>query len=321
MANRLIVEPVGGLTNRLMALCSGLRLANVFNRNFALCWSPADECGAKFTDLFVNDFELVSPADHDPDFVSYHIGHGAAGWNQEPVIPPPDDDRDIWLRTHGVITYKGEVRDTSFFPSGPVLFDLGRYVRALRIRDDIQEMAQAIRFRPNRTIGLHIRRPYHQHVAISSAAHANEQKVYNSISDEYYSHLIEQILTLDQSISFFLSTNSLQTEQALRNLCRAEIFTFAKTDADDTRLASSTRDALVDLLLLSNTFGIVRQVDSHFALFAGLATLCTNLVLVCENSGPASVCIRYMENGVIEVDRTESALKKLILANFNFRRH
>jgi hypothetical protein len=321
MANRLIVEPVGGLTNRLMALTSGLRLANVFNRNFALCWSPAAECGAKFADLFTNDFEMVSPADHDPDFVSYLIGHGASGWNREPTIPPPENDKDIWLRTHGVITYKGEVRDTSFFPSGPVLFDLGRYVRALRIRDDIQEMAQAIRFPPNRTIGLHIRRPYHQHVAISSAAHANEQKVYNSISDEYYSHLIEQILTLDQSISFFLSTNSLQTEQALRRLCRAEIFTFAKTGADDTRLASSTRDALVDLLLLSNTFGIVRQVDSHFALFAGLATLCTNLVLVRENSGPASVCIRYMENGVIEVDRTESALKKLILASYNFRRH
>jgi hypothetical protein len=321
MANRLIVEPVGGLTNRLMALCSGLRLANVFNRNFALCWSPADECGAKFTDLFVNDFELVSPADHDPDFVSYHIGHGAAGWNQEPVIPPPDDDRDIWLRTHGVITYKGEARDASFFPSGPVLFDLGRYVRALRVRDDIREAAETIKFPSNRTLGLHIRRPYNQNVAISSAAHANEQKIYNSVSDEYYGRLMGKLFDLDPDISFFLSTNSAKTEQALRNLCSAEIFTYAKTGADDTRLASSARDALVDLLLLSNTFGIVRQVDSHFALFAGLATLCTNLVLVRESGDLALVSIRFMENGLIEVDRTESAFRKLILKNYNFRRH
>jgi hypothetical protein len=321
MANRLIVEPVGGLTNRLMALSSGLRLANVFNRNFALCWSPADECGAEFTDLFANDFELVSPADRGPDFVSYHIGHGASGWTQEPAIPPPQDDRDIWLKTHGVITYKGETRDKSFFPNGPVLFDLGRYVRTLRVRDDILEAAQRIKFPPNKTIGLHIRRPYNQNVAISSAAHANEKEIYNSISDEYYSRLMEKILDLDRDVSFFLSTNSVQTERALRNLCSAEIFTFAKTSADDTRLASSTRDALVDLLLLSNTFGIVRQVDSHFALFAGLATLCTNLVLVRESGGLAQVSIRFMENGIIEVDRTDSALKKLILKNYNFRRH
>ncbi len=321
MANRLIVEPVGGLTNRLMALSSGWRLANVFNRNFALCWSPADECGAEFTDLFTNDFELVGPADHDPDFVSYHIGHGASGWTQEPAIPPPEDDRDIWLRTHGVITYKGEARDASFFPSGPVLFDLGRYVRALRVRDDIREAAERIRFPPNKTVGLHIRRPYNQNVAISPAAHANEQKIYNSISDEYYSRLMAKILELDPDISFFLSTNSVQAEQALRNLCKAEIFTFAKTGADDTRLASSARDALVDLLLLSKTFGIVRQVDSHFALFAGLATLCTNLVLVRESGGLALVSIRFMENGIIEVDRTANALEKLILKNYNFRRH
>ena len=321
MANRLIVEPVGGLTNRLMALTSGLRLANVFNRDFALCWSPAEECGAEFADLFTNDFELVSPAAHDPDFVSYHIGHGATGWNREPTIPPPQDDKDIWLKTHGVITYKGEVRDASFFPSGPVLFDLGRYVRVLRVRDDIRETAETIRFPPNKTIGLHIRRPYNQNVAISSAAHANEQKIYNSISDEYYSQLIGRLLELDRDISFFLSTNSVQTEQALRSLCSAEIFTFSKTGADDTRLASSARDALVDLLLLSDTFGIVRQVDSHFALFAGLATLCTNLVLVRESNSLALVSIRFMENSFIEVDRTDSALKKLIQKNYNFRRH
>lgn len=115
MVDNLIVECLGGLTNRLMALTSGLRLANYYGLGFKLSWESATECGAEFEELFDNKFDLVSPRERSQYSNGTRIGFGGAGWDNEPVLPKPPAGSDFWLTTHAIITHPNEGRNRSFF--------------------------------------------------------------------------------------------------------------------------------------------------------------------------------------------------------------
>lgn len=319
MVKSLIVECIGGLTNRLMALTSGLRLANHYHRRFVVAWEPATECGAHFSDLFENQFDVVSPQERVNHPGYFSIGFGATGWGSDPVLPRPEKGKDVWLTTHAVITHQDEPRNRDFFPDTGVIFDIGRYCRVLRPSAAVQKMIDAIEFDPRNTVALHIRRPYSRAVKLDDGAHANEQRLYGSISDDYFSRVVDSVLKQDPKLSILLSTNSDETQSVLKSRFGDKMITYQKSsDALDTSQANSARDALVDVLLMSKTAGIIRQADTHFGLYAALMNLTPNLVIIrYEDHEPDLGFLRFCENQRVEFDRSERAVTRFCNRHIN----
>ena len=70
----LVVFACGGLNNRLRVLCSGLVLAEITGRAFAMLWPRTPNCGAPFDSLFQNRWPVVDlptvPAELRPFYIS-----------------------------------------------------------------------------------------------------------------------------------------------------------------------------------------------------------------------------------------------------------
>lgn len=52
MVKMLIIEPAGGLCNRMYAIHSAANLARTFNCPLTLVWEESSELGARFDQLF-----------------------------------------------------------------------------------------------------------------------------------------------------------------------------------------------------------------------------------------------------------------------------
>jgi hypothetical protein len=325
MTGRLIIEPMGGLTNRLLALTSAMRLADVFNREFFVSWTPSPDCNIQICDLFENNFFNVSRSDTDPNASYVHIGFGSQGWNRDPILPFPTDDRDIWITTHGVITHEREVRDRRVFaPDDPVVFELWRYFKMLRIRKEITDRVNEVKLDRKRTVGLHIRRPMSANTAISPSAQQNENNAFRMISDDYYAGIVDSILEADSSISVLLCTNNSETESIFRQRFGMKIVVFEKLMIDDTTARESVIDAMIEVLLLAQTFGVIRQDRSNFAWFASLLSLAPNLivrVLSPPDGPPDYLLVRYIDNARVEFLHQAEALQNLLNPRFNKLRH
>jgi hypothetical protein len=325
MAGRVIVEPLGGLTNKLLAVTSMMRLADVFNREFLICWNPLPDCNVQFRDLFDNDFTNISRADIDADARVISIGFGAQGWNRDPILPFPTDDRDLWVTTHGVITHAKEERAMPYFaPNSPVVFELWRYFKVLQIRKEITDRVAAMKLDRRRTVGLHIRRPQSVNAAIPLHVQQIDRSLFRMIPDDYYAGIVDLILEADPSVSVLLCTNSSETESAIRRRFGNKIIAIEKPTIDDTTAKESAIDAMIEMLLLSQTFGIVRHDPTNFAWFAGLINLLPNLIVrvVSPPDGPPDfVLVRYVDNGRIEFFHQADALPRLLEPRFNKLRY
>ncbi len=319
MAGRLIVEPVGGLTNRLMALLSVQRIAHRYDLEFGVCWNVASECGAAFPALFDTAIALHTPETADADLDQRTIGFGGQGWATPPSIARPDSSRDVWITTHGVLAHDGETRDSGFVPGGPIIFDLGRYYRALRPTARMREAAEAVAFERHRTIGIHVRRPYSRAVALAPGLHDAEQRQYGLLPDGFYADLVNRLHALNPALQFLLCTNSATTEQYLRAHCSARLISSPKVAADDTSLASSAMEAMVDTLLLSRTAGIVRHHQSHFAFLSSLSNFQPSLLVVPDGDGThAAVRLNeFGDHGAITSLGDEGILERFVLPRHN----
>lgn len=285
MAGRLIVEPVGGLTNRLMAMISGQRIAHYYGLEFGICWNTTSECGAPFHELFDTAFPQYTPETVDTDRDYRVIGFGGQGWATPPVIARPESSRDIWVLTHGVLAHGDETRDSGFVPGGPIIFDLGRYYRALRPAARWRAAAEAVQFERQQTIGIHIRRPYSRAVELRPELHEAEQREYGALPDAFYAEVINRLYGLNPALKFLLCTNSSATEEYLRAHCTAPLISSPKVAADDTSRASSTYEALVDTLLLSRTAVLLRHHASHFSFLSSLQFFQPSLLVVPNGDG------------------------------------
>ncbi len=319
MAGRLIVEPVGGLTNRLMALLSVQRIALRYDLEFGVCWNVSSECGAGLGALFDTAFAEYTLDMVDADTDRRTIGFGGQGWATPPVVARPESSRDIWIKTHGVLAHDAETRDAGFVPGGPIIFDLGRYYRALRPKAEIKAMADAIPFERHRTVGIHIRRPYSAAVELPPELHTAEQITYGRLPDAFYADIVNRLHALNPALDFLLCTNSKTTETYLQENCAARLISSPKITAENTALASSAHEALVDTLLLSRTCGIVRHHQSHFAFLSSLVNFQPTLIVVPDGDGSqAGVNLHeYGDHGAIAGMGDSSVFDRFVLPRYN----
>ena len=320
MAGMICVDPVGGLTNRLMAMLSVQRIARYYERPFGVVWRPSSECNARLETLISSDFRQMGEGDFQDNIDARTIGFGGQGWNVTPVIPRPSDPgRDILICTHGVLAHDAEERSLLFAPSGQLLFDLARYYRALRPAPHLLAAANAVEFERHRTISVHVRRPYSQNVSLAEGLHDAEQRQYGRLPDQFYVDLINQLGTLRPGLQFLLCTNSPTTEEYLRSHCVPKLISRAKVAPDDTSLPSSAEEALIDTLLLSRTAGVIRHHQSNFALLSSLTLLQPNLLVIPSPDGTTAdlQLSEYRENGTVEQISNASILDRFVSPDHN----
>ena len=320
MIGKICVEPVGGLTNRLMALLSVQRIARYYERPFGVVWRPSSECNARLETLVASDYRQMGDADFRGNIDYRTIGFGGQGWTVPPVVPRPDhDDRDILIRTHGVLAHEGEERDLGFVPSGPIIFDLARYYRALRPTPRLLAAANAVQFDRQRTISIHVRRPYSDKVSLADGMHDAEQRQYGRLPDQFYVELVNRLAALRPGLQFLLCTNSPTTEDYLKTHCTPTLISRPKIAPDDTSLASSADEAMIDTLLLSRTAGVIRHHQSNFALLSSLYLFQPNLLVIPEGDGStASIQLsEYRENSTLTHAADPTILERFVSPDYN----
>ena len=320
MKGRICVEPVGGLTNRLMALLSVQRIARYYERPFGVVWRPSSECNAPLENLVDSDMHHMDDSALGPDVDRRIIGFGGQGWTTSPIITrPPDPDRDILIKTHGVLAHEGEERNIHFAPTGPIVFDLARYYRALRPAAQLLAAANAVEFERHRTISLHVRRPYSQSVSLADRMHDAEQQTYGRLPDDFYVALVNRLGELQPGLQFLLCTNSPSTEDYLKTHCKPKLLSRPKIAPDDTSLTSSAEEAMIDTLLLARTAGVIRHHMSNFALLSSLTLFQPNLLVIPQGDGStARVALsEYRENSTISFDVDAGIFDRFVSSDYN----
>ncbi len=245
----IIIEPQGGLTNRMRVIASGLWLRDQGNRDIWCNWQIGEELLAPFEDLF-ESIEGLS-------FCSSWMRHTLiqASINR---VPWKQSLAGLINRSQGIdfcLTERDFVRNPDTRRQQLVLSALhhtrlylqtcqcfggfASYLCAFKpvhpLRHQVDEITR--RFDAH-TIGIHIRRTDHKRAIVMSPDHLFVQK-------------IERTIAKDNAVNFFLATDSPAVEHRLRETFGPRIMTHSK-DFNRQSL-TGVKDAVVDLYCLSKT--------------------------------------------------------------------
>lgn len=244
----LIIQPIGGLCNRMRAINSAKVLARKRGEALRVIWFVNPELGCPFEELF----------DSPKDFSVINI---YSKWNLKKLFYQLTRKRlgneDIRSRRVDGSLPDDYVRDLPknlyiateehFFVS----HDYSSFVPTKEIADKIDEICD--RFSAH-NIGVHIRRT------------DNKPAIGKSSTDAFVSS-IKRELASDPDTMFYLATDDMHEEENLRKLFPGKIISNETRElARDS--VDGVKDALVDLSCLSRTDKII---GSYFSSFTDIA--------------------------------------------------
>jgi len=285
----LVATCSAGLGNRLLVLAGSLRLARHFNREFMLYWPDNDHLGCPFADLYENEFELLGEdrlhwllrTERNVKLYNPRAGCG-------PQFDQISDDGDP--EVHAVVVkawYAPKLAGEQY--DGPFHAAIREELRALRPRSAFLRETDALGL-PARCLGVHMRR---------LADWAEGAEAFGSSRDEHFIAILEGVLERVPDTTFFLAADNEQSEHLLRNRFGDRVLIQVKTSRNRDR--RGIEEALMDLLLLSRTAGMV---GNHFSSFSTVASLL----------GPGLAFTANEENAVIRRDETVRHLSAAVAA-------
>jgi len=242
----IILEPVGGLCNRMRAIASALALAKSLDRRLWLLWRRDATLNCVFEELFekppgierivtLNSRLAIRACDVVTSIVcdGRWDEHDVAAWINDGTGP-------VALQT----TRRAFLRSSSLFYQ-PYDFSVFRPVNAIR------EVISRYREPLKDAIGLHIRRA------------DNDRSRYNSPTELFVTAMNDEIL-VDPSVRFFLATDSDEEETILSKSFGNRLLTHPKQSLrrDDP---AAIRDAVVDLYCLAACRKIYGSFWSSFS--------------------------------------------------------
>ncbi len=251
----LIVQPVGGLANRLRVLASADITARASARELRLRWEVDAACGARWEELFEN--ALVPFAGPLPE--------GTRTWEREPVnfaVPGPGDAAEDPARVAFVRTFfnfKPRALPMASFVAAKGEF-YRRLVPVAAVRERVAQLGRELAGRP--VVGVHIRRTD----LVLVAGDTPEQISPTAL----FVRRMRELVDADPSTLFFLATDDRAEAERLLAEFPGRILTRAETEARrDT--VDGMCDALVDWLMLARTQRIVRSAGTSFSREAAIA--------------------------------------------------
>lgn len=261
--SKLIINPVGGLANRMRAIASGITLARELNVDYSIVWHVNEELFAQFEDVFEDVHEI-----------SGHIAYpGSAAYAIFYSVPRKKNlyiTKLTWLR-YGLALYDGmgamqvenvvlheaknciaQGRDC-FIQSGcefyPFANELYRHLFS-----PAREISKNI-FTDDNMVGLHIRRT------------DNAESIKHS-PDELFIDKINEIRQRNPSVKFYLATDDAPTKERFKTEFGEAIIT------DNSPVERHTKAGITNAVKEMFTLASCAQIiGSHYSSYSEAAAL------------------------------------------------
>lgn len=266
-SRQLIVEPVAGLSNRIRAILSGWRLADISERSFRFLWKPDQFCGCEFTDLFVDLPERLESEPERPD-LRYEDASSA-------LIDTGGSNERIHVVTYQVL------RNRKREPN--ILYEMAQYWDRLKPIEPVREAVELFTGEhfAEHTLGVHIRLGDHaNHLRVDDAGlHEERMRAFEEAIDGY--------LSAHSESAVFVATDDGAPEEyggepgdpPLRRVVprlRARFGERVVTRPPrslDRHTPEAIQDALVELLLLNKADFVLGSPRSSFSWMATLTNI------------------------------------------------
>lgn len=254
--NTVIVQPLGGLCNRMRVIVGAVSLAQKLNRELMIIWTCDATLNAKFSDLFESiPYQVVEcPLNSIRYKMLYH-------WYKNVRHYTILDDRWISANARGIEynTWRELVEGKNLYlqTNLDILFD-GDY-SIFKAKMSVIEELNNVSCDEN-TVGLHIRRT------------DNANAIKYSPTELFFSKVEEEIHTHPET-KFYLATDDPQEEKQFIERFGQRIIIYQKHSLDRNNPVA-IKDALIDLYNLSHCRKIYGSYWSSFsdtaALWAGI---------------------------------------------------
>lgn len=252
--SRIIVQPLGGLCNRMRAIVGAVSLAKKTGKQIAILWTHDCTLNAGFSDLFEPiTYEVIECLLTSLKYKAlYH-------WYKDVKRYMILDDQWILANARGkeYVTWKYIIENKDLFlqTSHDILFD-GDYSLLKPRMSVINELYGVVC--DHNTIGLHIRRTDNANAIKYSPTNLFFEKV-------------EEELKKDPQVKFYLATDDPQEEQNFIDKYGKSILVYKKHSLDRNN-PLAIKEALVDLCNLSHCRKIYGSYWSSFSDTAALWT-------------------------------------------------
>lgn len=259
---QLIIQPSCGLANRLRALISAQRLADLSGRRLSVIWKPSDACGCHFSELFVNEFDMLDDltAVNQPGVVRY--------------TRPKPAKVNVFIAAETIyIDLCAVLRDPCerVIPWDKLAVYFSRLKPVARVNDAVNVFVKD-HFNPP-ILGVHIRRgdhPHHRKAQAAGLLHASEEKYIAEI-DVCLESMPDATLfvasddgapdTIDYHDYSYASTGLMER---LRRRYGARLVFYPKSSLN-RHTPEGIQDGLIDLLLLNHADFVIGTVYSGFS--------------------------------------------------------
>ncbi len=239
-----ILAPIGGLCNRIRAINSARVLAEKRGQDLHVIWNVNPELGCPFEELFqpTDAFTLRNiHSKWDPVKLFYQLSSKQIG-NEE--IRGNRDENGLHEDYCNSLPTRLYIATEEHFFKNP---DYSPFTPSKEIRQKADRLLDKA---GGRKVGIHIRRT------------DNKPAISGSSTDAFVRAMEREIAASDDTI-FYLATDDPAEEAALRERFGDRII--SNTERDLSRnTVSGIRDALVDLICLSETEQIIGSYYSSF---------------------------------------------------------
>lgn len=254
----LIATCSAGLCNRLLVMGGSLRIARRTGRDFMLYWPENEHLGCPFHALFENPLAFLG-GDHlhwllqtERNVKLYGPHHGCGPRFSDLGADGDPEVEAVIIKAWYAPKLAGEEYTAAFHG------EVREHLLALRPRPEILAEADAFKL-PPRCVGVHVRRADACADAVAHFAHSQ---------DDHFTAIMEAVIARVPNVSFFLAADNEATEKMLRARFGDRVCFYRKTSRGRDR--RGVEEALVDLLLLSRTAGLV---GTHWSSFSNTAAL------------------------------------------------
>jgi len=255
-----------GLSNRLKSLISAMRLTQKLSRTILLHWPLNFICGARFQELFETKIREINTEELNN---LYKKGEIKKCKNYEDC---KTDDKFILLDNWRFVLFPNEVKKefAIVFPvknkesidleyertPKRLQRDFLKYVNKLTPKEEIRRNVELFlkKYDFSKIIGLHVRR--------TEFMITPDRRGFVSTDEKFFGK-IKSILKNSPEKLFFLATDSKKTEKNFIREFGNKIIILKNKDWDKSR-SKSTRDALIEMLVLSKTNRILGTYLSTF---------------------------------------------------------
>lgn len=281
MKTKIIINPIGGLANRMRAIASGISLAHKLKSEYSIIWAKNWELKAEFNDIFRSN-PMVDGKIFYPSELSYALLYS---------VPRKKNVffSEVTLKRFGCVLLDCQAKmqkiiqlengydvlanlvestlkknQNVYIQSGVEFYNYsGTLYRELFKPNDmvLQRVKSVEKQLGENRIGLHIRRT------------DNIESIKQS-PDNLFCNKIEEVMTADSSVKFYLATDDEQTKVRFKTKYPGIVLTNMTPAVRDSK--EGIIDAVVEMTILSRT----RQIfGSFYSSYSEAAAILGNIPL------------------------------------------